>query len=250
MISKIDKNADRVQRHARVRKKISGTAETPRFNVYRSLNHIYVQVIDDVKGVTLVSASTMEKAVREKIKDLTKTEAAKVVGAEAAKKALAAGIETVVFDRGGYIYTGRVVKGGRNMRFAALVVVGDGKGRVGVGSGKANEVPEAIEKAQAQAKRNLITVPMVGTSIPHEVYGKFGRGYVYMMPAAEGTGVIAGGPVRAVMEAAGVKDIRTKSHGTSNPINCVKATIAGLADLKTAEQLAAARGKTVEEIVG
>ena len=136
------------------------------------------------------------------------------------------------------------------MRFAALVVVGDGKGRVGVGSGKANEVPEAIEKAQAQAKRNLITVPMVGTSIPHEVYGKFGRGYVYMMPAAEGTGVIAGGPVRAVMEAAGVKDIRTKSHGTSNPINCVKATIAGLADLKTAEQLAAARGKTVEEIVG
>ena len=144
----------------------------------------------------------------------------------------------------------KVVKGGRNMRFAALVVVGDGKGRVGVGSGKANEVPEAIEKATAQAKRNLITVPMLGTTIPHEVYGKFGRGYVYMMPAAEGTGVIAGGPVRAVMEAAGVKDIRTKSHGTSNPINCVKATIAGLADLKTAEQLAAARGKTVEEIVG
>ena len=259
MISKIDKNADRVQRHARVRKKISGTAETPRFNVYRSLNHIYVQVIDDVKGVTLVSASTMEKAVREKIKDLTKTEAAKVVGAEAAKKALAAGIETVVFEEenDGFIKkliqvnrVTKVVKGGRNMRFAALVVVGDGKGRVGVGSGKANEVPEAIEKAQAQAKRNLITVPMVGTSIPHEVYGKFGRGYVYMMPAAEGTGVIAGGPVRAVMEAAGVKDIRTKSHGTSNPINCVKATIAGLADLKTAEQLAAARGKTVEEIVG
>ena len=108
MISKIDKNADRVQRHARVRKKISGTAETPRFNVYRSLNHIYVQVIDDVKGVTLVSASTMEKAVREKIKDLTKTEAAKVVGAEAAKKALAAAIETAVFDRGGSIDTGPV----------------------------------------------------------------------------------------------------------------------------------------------
>ena len=261
MISKIDKNADRVQRHARVRKKIAGTAETPRFNVYRSLNHIYVQVIDDVKGVTLVSASTMEKAVKEKIQNLTKTEAAKVVGAEAAKKALAAGIETVVFDRGeendGFIKkliqvnrVTKVVKGGRNMRFAALVVVGDGKGRVGVGSGKANEVPEAIEKATAQAKRNLITVPMLGTTIPHEVYGKFGRGYVYMMPAAEGTGVIAGGPVRAVMEAAGVKDIRTKSHGTSNPINCVKATIAGLADLKTAEQLAAARGKTVEEIVG
>ena len=105
---KKDKNADRVQRHARVRKKITGTAEMPRFNVYRSLNHIYVQVIDDVKGVTLVSASTMEKAVKEQIKDMTKTEAAKVVGAAAAKKALAAGIETVVFDRGGYIYTGRV----------------------------------------------------------------------------------------------------------------------------------------------
>ena len=108
MISKKDKNADRVQRHARVRKKITGTAEMPRFNVYRSLNHIYVQVIDDVKGVTLVSASTREKAVKEQIKDMTKTEAAKVVGAAAAKKALAAGIETVVFDRGGYIYTGGV----------------------------------------------------------------------------------------------------------------------------------------------
>ena len=144
----------------------------------------------------------------------------------------------------------KVVKGGRNMRFAALVVVGDGKGKVGVGSGKANEVPEAIEKAQAQAKRNLITVPMVAASIPHEVYGKFGKGYVLMMPAAEGTGVIAGGPVRAVMEAAGIKDIRTKSYGTNNPVNCVKAVIDGLAQLKTAEQVAAARGKSVEEVVG
>ena len=144
----------------------------------------------------------------------------------------------------------KVVKGGRNMRVAALVVVGDGKGKVGVGSGKANEVPEAIEKAQAQAKRNLITVPMVAASIPHEVYGKFGKGYVLMMPASEGTGVIAGGPVRAVMEAAGIKDIRTKSYGTNNPVNCVKAVIDGLAQLKTAEQVAAARGKSVEEVVG
>lgn len=144
----------------------------------------------------------------------------------------------------------KVVKGGRNMRFAALVVVGDGKGKVGVGSGKANEVPEAIEKATAQAKRNLITVPMLEASIPHEVHGRFGKGYVYMMPAEQGTGVIAGGPVRAVMECAGIKDIRTKSHGTSNPVNCVKATIAGLAELKTAEQVALARGKSVEEIVG
>ncbi len=144
----------------------------------------------------------------------------------------------------------KVVKGGRNMRFAALVVVGDGKGKVGVGSGKANEVPEAIEKATSQAKRNLITVPMLEASIPHEVHGRFGKGYVYMMPAEQGTGVIAGGPVRAVMECAGIKDIRTKSHGTSNPVNCVKATIAGLAELKTAEQVALARGKSVEEIVG
>ena len=144
----------------------------------------------------------------------------------------------------------KVVKGGRNMRFAALVVVGDGKGRVGVGSGKANEVPEAIEKAQAQAKRNLLTVPMMDTTIPHEVIGTCGKGVVLMMPAEEGTGVIAGGPVRAVMEAAGIKNIRTKSHGTSNPVNCVKAVIAGLAELKTAEQVAALRGKTVEEIVG
>ena len=120
MISRKDKNADRVQRHARVRKKISGTAQTPRFSVYRSLNHIYVQVIDDVKGVTLVSASTMEKAVREKIKDLTKTEAAKIVGEEAAKKALAAGIDTVVFDRGGYIYTGRVKSVADGAREAGL----------------------------------------------------------------------------------------------------------------------------------
>ena len=144
----------------------------------------------------------------------------------------------------------KVVKGGKNMRFAALVVVGDGKGRVGVGSGKAQEVPEAIEKATSQAKKNLINVPMLDSTIPHEVHGRFGRGYVYMMPASEGTGVIAGGPVRAVMEAAGIKDIRTKSHGTSNPVNCVKATIAGLAELRTAEQVAALRGKIVEEIIG
>ena len=142
------------------------------------------------------------------------------------------------------------VKGGRNMRFAALVVVGDGNGKVGYGTGKAKEVPEAIEKATQAAKKSMINVAIVDTSIPHEVLGKFGKGAVLMMPAAEGTGVIAGGPVRAVMEAAGIKNIRTKSHGTQNPQNCVKATVAGLAELKTAEEIAALRGKTVEEIVG
>ena len=142
----------------------------------------------------------------------------------------------------------KTVKGGRNMRFAALVVVGDANGKVG--SGKAKEVPEAIEKATQQAKRSMINVPIVDTTIPHEVLGKFGKGAVLMMPAANGTGVIAGGPVRAVMEAAGIKNIRTKSHGTQNPSNCIKATIAGLAELKTAEDIAALRGKSVEEIVG
>ncbi len=144
----------------------------------------------------------------------------------------------------------KTVKGGRNMRFAALVVVGDGKGSVGYGMGKSKEVPEAIEKATAQAKKNLIKVNMKETSIPHTVIGVFGRGSVLMMPASQGTGVIAGGPVRAVMEAAGVKDIRTKSHGTNNPINCVKAAVAGLASLKAPEDVAAARGKSVEEILG
>ena len=120
MISKLDKNADRLQRHARVRKKVFGTSERPRFIVYRSLNHIYVQVIDDVKGVTLISASTMEKAVKEQIKDMNKTDAAKVVGMTAAKKALEAGVSEVVFDRGGYIYTGRVKSVADGAREAGL----------------------------------------------------------------------------------------------------------------------------------
>ncbi len=142
----------------------------------------------------------------------------------------------------------KTVKGGRNMRFAALVVVGDGKGNVGYGMAKSKEVPEAIEKANAQAKKNMKKVALSGTSIPHSVLGVYGRGSVLMMPAAEGTGVIAGGPVRAVMEAAGVKDVRTKSHGTSNPINCVKAAVYGLYELKSPEEVAAARGKTVDEL--
>lgn len=142
----------------------------------------------------------------------------------------------------------KTVKGGRNMRFAALVVVGDGKGSVGYGMAKSKEVPEAIEKANAQAKKNMRKVALQGTSIPHGVLGVFGRGAVLMMPASEGTGVIAGGPVRAVMEAAGVKDVRTKSHGTSNPINCVKAAVCGLYDLKSPEEIAAARGKDVNEL--
>ena len=144
----------------------------------------------------------------------------------------------------------KVVKGGRNFRFSALVVVGDRDGHVGVGMGKATEIPEAIRKAVEDAKKNLITVPIVGTSIPHEVIGRFGRGKVLLLPAPEGTGVIAGGSVRAVVEMAGIKDIRTKSYGTNNPANCVKATIEGIKELRTASQVAQVRGKTVEEILG
>ena len=144
----------------------------------------------------------------------------------------------------------KVVKGGRKMRFAALVVVGDENGRVACGMGKANEVPEAIDKATAQAKKSMRKVALVGSTISHETVGKFGRGSIVMLPAEEGTGVIAGGPVRAVMEAAGVKNIRTKSHGTTNPINMVKAALEGLYSLKSAEDVAALRGKTVEEIMG
>ena len=144
----------------------------------------------------------------------------------------------------------KTVKGGRNMRFAALVVVGDGAGKIGCAMGKAKEVPEAIDKATLRAKKNMFPVSLLGTSIPHEVLGQFGSGSVLMMPAEEGTGVIAGGPVRAVMEAVGITNIRTKSHGTNNPINCVKAALEGLKMLRTAEQIAAIRGKTVEEING
>ena len=142
----------------------------------------------------------------------------------------------------------KVVKGGRTMRFSALVVVGDGKGMVGIGMAKAAEVPQAIEKANLRAKKAMVKISLVDTTIPHEVIGKFGRGKVLMLPAQPGTGVIAGGPVRNVLEAVGIKDIRTKSYGSNNPINCVKATFDGLVQLRTREQVAALRGKSVEEI--
>ena len=144
----------------------------------------------------------------------------------------------------------KVVKGGRNFRFAALVVVGDENGHVGIGSGKAMEVPDAIRKAVEDAKKNLIKVPMVGTTIPHEVIGHFGAGRILIMPAQEGTGVIAGGAARDLLELAGLKDVRAKCLGTRNPRNMVNATIEGLKSLKTAEQVAALRGKKVENLLG
>ena len=143
----------------------------------------------------------------------------------------------------------KVVKGGRTMRFSALVVAGDGNGSVGVGMAKAAEVPDAIRKAELLARRNMTLISIVDGTIPHRTYGKFSRGYVLLMPAKEGTGVIAGGSVRAVVELAGIKNITTKSYGSRNPINVVKAVFEGLKSLRTAEKIAELRGKTVEEIL-
>ena len=141
-------------------------------------------------------------------------------------------------------------KGGRIMKFSALVVVGDGNGIVGFGLGKSGEVPDAIRKGIEDAKKNLVRINLRGTTIPHEVIGKFGAGRVLMMPAAPGTGVIAGGPVRAVIEMAGIQDIRTKSQRSNNPCNVVRATIAGLCECTDAKSVAAKRGKTTAEIFG
>ncbi len=144
----------------------------------------------------------------------------------------------------------KVVKGGRKFSFSALIVVGDMNGRVGAGIGKAREVTEAIRKGMEVAKRNMITVPMVGTTIPHEVRLKLGSARIMLKPAAPGTGVISGGAMRALIESAGIKDILTKSHGTNNPINTVRATLAALQQLRTAQQIADLRSKDVEQMVG
>ena len=144
----------------------------------------------------------------------------------------------------------KTVKGGRIFKFSALVVVGDGNGLVGFGIGKSGEVPDAIRKGLEDAKKNVIKVSLRGTTIPHEITGKFGAGEVLLMPAPKGTGVIAGGPVRAVVETVGIKDIRTKAIRSNNPCNVVRATINGLSQLRSAEEVAAVRGKTVKEIVG
>lgn len=144
----------------------------------------------------------------------------------------------------------KVVKGGRNMRFSALVVVGDGNGSVGYGTGKAAEVPEAIKKAEQSARRSMEKIALSGNTIPHDATGNFGASKVFLKPAPEGTGIIAGGSVRAVVELAGIKNITAKSFGSRNPINSVKATIDGLYGLRSAEQVAKLRGKSVEEIIG
>ncbi len=144
----------------------------------------------------------------------------------------------------------KVVKGGRRFRFAALVVIGDGKGNVGFGTGKAQEVPDAIKKAIESAKKNMVNVPIVGTTVPHQTTGVYGAGRVLLRPASQGTGVIAGGPVRAVLELAGISDILSKSLGSNTPINMVRATIEGLKSMRTVEQVAAIRGLTKEQLLG
>jgi len=271
MIKRHDRKENRAKRHKRVRVHVAGTQHRPRLAVFRSLNHLYAQLIDDDASRTLAAASTVEM----KVKGNGVAQAAEV-GKAIAAKAKAAGVSAVVFDRGGFLYHGRikaladaarerseladrvvrvnrvakVVKGGRKFSFSALIVVGDMNGRVGAGIGKAREVTEAIRKGMDVAKRNMITVPMVGTTIPHEVNLKWGAARIMLKPAAPGTGVISGGAMRAVIETAGIKDILTKSHGTNNPINTVRATLAALQQLRTAPQVAELRGREVEQMVG
>ena len=218
MIKRPDTNAQRLKRHKRVRAKLSGTPERPRLNVFRSEKNIYAQVIDDVAGNTLVSASSLDKEIEGNGGNKT---AARAVGKLVAERCKAKGIDTVVFDRGGYLYHGRVA-----------------------------ELAEAIRKGIEDAKKNMINVSLSGSTIPHEIIGEAGAGRVLMKPAAPGTGVIAGGPVRIIMEAAGIKDIRTKCLRSNTAVNVVAATFEGLKSLRTPEEVARTRGKSVDEIVG
>ena len=296
MVSKKSRTEVREKKHSRMRNHLAGTAERPRLAVFRSNNHMYAQIIDDTVGNTLVSASTLDKDLKAELEKTNNVDAAAKLGIVIAKKALDKGITTVVFDRGGFIYAGKVkalaeaareaglefqeetnmkreiidasqlelvdqvvdikrvtkvVKGGRNMRFTALVVVGDKNGHVGAGLGKAAEIPEAIRKGKEDAIKSLISVKLdENNSITHDVTGKYTGASVLLKKSPEGTGIIAGGPARSVCELAGITNIRTKSLGSNNKQNVVLATIEALSQLRSPEEVARLRGKSVEEILG
>ncbi len=242
MISKIQR---RNKIKTRIRGKISGTAERPRMTVFRSNKQIYVQLVDDLAGRTLVSASS--RGLEQKA---TKTEIAALVGAAVAAKALEAGISDLELkDRLVAINrVTKVTKGGRTFTFAAIVVVGNEDGVVGWGLGKANEVQAAIAKGVEAAKKNLIRVPVHKGTIPHEQVAKFGGSRVILKPASHGTGVKAGGAMRAVLESVGITDVLAKSKGSSNPHNLVKATIAALDEMRSPAIVAQNRGISVEQV--
>jgi len=251
MTTKIER---RIKIKYRVRNKVSGTTECPRMSVFRSNKQIYVQIIDDLSGKTLAAASSL--GMTEK---MPKKEQAAKVGELIAKKAQEAGITTVVFDRNGYLYHGRVkevainrvtkvTKGGRTFSFSAIVVVGNEEGIIGWGLGKAGEVTAAIAKGVEAAKKNLTKVPVLKGTVPHEQSAKFGGAEVFIKPASHGTGVVAGGAMRAVLESVGVTDVLAKSKGSSNPHNLVKATILALSEMRDARMVAQNRGVSMEKV--
>ena len=285
MFKKVDRKASRQKKQMSIRNKISGTPERPRLSVFRSNTNIFAQLIDDVNGVTLVSASTIDKALKGSIANGGNVEAAKAIGKAIAERAKEKGINAIVFDRSGYKYTGRVAalaeaareaggfhllnrednqyqekllkisrvskttKGGRTISFSVLAAVGDGEGKIGLGLGKANGVPDAIRKAIAAAKKNIVKISLKNNTIPHEITGRWGATTLWMAPAYEGTGVIAGSASREILELVGVHDILTKIKGSRNKHNVARATVEALKLLRTAEEIAALRGLEVKDIL-